>query len=96
MRAVILAMALALSGCISTPAPEAPVVPVYHPPFPAPIAACPISWVVLEQEGKAYVALTYDDNVTGAICNKDVFRYIKQLKAVACQYRKDLKEPECL
>lgn len=96
MRISILLATLMLSACVSTDKGEAPLKVEFHPPFPAPVSACPINWVILEHQGEPYVALTYNDNVQGAICNKDVQRYIKELQRVTCSYRLELKEPICL
>lgn len=96
MRISILLAALALSACVSTNRDGAPPNLVYHPPLPAPIRACPLKWLVLEQGGEPYVALSYNDNVQGAICSKDVQRYIRELQKVTCSYRLEIKEPLCL
>ena len=96
MRIGILLATLVLSACVSTNEGGAQPKLAYHPPLPTPVKACPINWVVLEYEGAPYVALTYNDNVQGAICNKDVQRYIKELQKVTCSYREELKEPACL
>ena len=85
-----------LAGCASTAAPPVVQLPVYHPSMPVPYVVCPIHWEVLEVEGRAKVALSYNDNVTAAICNKDLERFISQLISLNCHYRQELKESICL
>jgi len=92
-----LLLPLLLVGCTSVP----PVIkvtelPKYHPSLPIPYAVCPVYWEVLEQGGKAKIALSYNDNVTAAICNNDIERYISQLINITCHYRYELKESICL
>lgn len=78
------------------PIPVVEKLPVYHPAMPAPYAACPIRWEVVVVDGKPKVALSYDDNVTAAMCNKDIERFISQLITLTCHYRQELKESNCL
>lgn len=89
-------LAILLGGCALTSATVVQEVPTYHPTMPAAISACPVTWKVIEVDGQAMVAISYNDNVTAAICNKDVGRYISQLLTVTCQYRQELKESICI
>lgn len=93
-----ISLAAMLVGCTSTPPVTVPViveVPVYHPSMPVPYSVCNVVWEVLRVENLAKVAVSYNDNLTLAICLEDVERYISQLKNVACYYRQDLKEYIC-
>lgn len=93
-KGLILSLVL-LSGCASTSVPTV-VEPVkYYPPMPAPLQVCDVRWEVLEVNELAKVALSYNDNVTMAICLRDIERYISQLLSVACHDRQDLKEKVC-
>lgn len=86
---------LLVTGCsVTTPFTAEP----YHPPFPAPYQVCDVTWEVLEVNGRAKIALSYDDNVVAAICDNDKNRYIKQLKELTCHYRKNIREndPICI
>ena len=98
MRELILAGALLLSGCAAF-MPVPPVIvaeaPTYHPAFPEPYSICPITWEVLDSGGDPKVAISYNDNLTAAICDKDKDRYIKQLLQLTCYYRLDLDERIC-
>jgi hypothetical protein len=86
---------LLLVGCHSTP-PVVIATPVYHPTMPVPYEVCPIYWEVLEVEKTAKISLSYNDNVTAAICNRDIERFISQLINITCHYRQDLKESICI
>jgi hypothetical protein len=86
-----------LSSCASKPM-SVPIVietPVIHPVFPQPYSVCPVTWEVLDVEGSAKIALSYNDNITAAICAKDKNRYIEQLINLTCYYRKDKSERIC-
>ena len=96
MFRVALLMAV-LTGCATTtPLPVIYDAPVFHPSFPNPYSVCPITWEVLEVEGKPKVALSYNDNITAAICDKDKDRYIAQLINLTCYYRKETSERICI
>ncbi len=84
-----------LTGCTTTQK-EVVTAPVYHPTLPPSLVVCPVKWEVLEVKGKAKVALSYNDNVTAAICNKDIERYLSQLLNITCHYRQKLKESICI
>ena len=90
-----LLLSLFLVGCAAAP-PEPDVeTPTFHPPLPGPVQPCPVEWVVLIDDGEPYVAVTYDDNVTAAVCFKEYERYIHHLLRVVCSYREELDEPVC-
>lgn len=78
--------ALLLTGCVTSPLPPQKV-PEYHPPLPRPYEVCDVRWEVLEVGGKVKVALSYEDNINLAICQKDIERYISQLVGVVCNYQ---------
>lgn len=84
-------------GCTSTPLPPVVVAkaPIYHPGFPAPYSVCDVTWKVLEDAGNPIVSLSYNDNLTAAICDRDKDRYIKQLLQLTCYYRLDISERIC-
>jgi len=90
------ALAIAISGCTPTPTPIVVELPVYHPSMPVPYEVCNVAWEVFEVENRAKVALSYDDNLTMAICLGDIEKYISQLLNVTCQYRQELKDAVCL
>ena len=95
MHKVIIA-ALLLTGCSLTNPVIVETPPVYHPNLPTPYTACnAVSWEVLVYENKPIVTISYSDNITAAICAKDMERYLSQLKTVVCHYRQDLKEEAC-
>lgn len=91
-----LILALLLSGCGSTITPPKIDTPVYHPSMPVPYMACNISLEVLEVNKQAEVSMSYNDNVTAAICNKDMERYLTELTKITCHYRRELKESICI
>jgi hypothetical protein len=93
---VIAAVLILLAGCGVLPVSTVHDIPQYHPPMPVAYTVCPVRWEVIEVEERAMVALSYNDNVTAAICNKDIERYISQLLTVTCQYRQELKERICI
>lgn len=93
MRGIILA--LMLTGCASTEFIPPVEAPTFHPEFPAPYSVCNIVWEVLEVQGNAKVALSYNDNITAAICDQDKDRYIQQLLNLTCYYRQDISERIC-
>jgi len=89
-------IALLLVGCAGATPGNLSGLPEYHPPLPAPYEVCPVSWEVLDVDGRAKVALSYDENVTAAQCNKDIERYISQLITAVCSYRQTLEEGICI
>ena len=98
LRQVIAALSLlALVSCKTTPAtgvgaqPEA----VYHPRLPRPVEVCSLNWEVLVVNNEPFVALTYNDNITAAICDDRKTQYIEELLQVVCSYRKPLNEKIC-
>lgn len=96
-KGLALLAALFLVGCTSVrevPV-ERDVLPVFHPSLPEPVEVCNIKWNVLVLDENPYVALTYNDNITAAICFNEYERYIIQLLRVACSYRTELKEEIC-
>jgi len=95
MRVILIS--LLLLGCSSTiPTPVVVAqAPVYHPGFPAPYSVCDIDWEVLENNEKPIVAISYNDNLTAAICDKDKDRYIDQLLQLTCYYRSEIHERIC-
>ena len=95
MRYLILATALLLSACTVTE-PKTVAPPVFHPTLPTPLQACPIEWKVLIVENQPYVALTYNNNITAAMCFNEYERYIHQLLRVTCSYREKLNEQTCI
>lgn len=101
MRKIILGLGatMFLAACQSTPIPQPklpePVKDTYHPSWPVPVQPCSVKWETFNIEGAPYVAVSYEDNLTLAICLKDVQRYILELKQVTCQYRRLLSEPQC-
>lgn len=92
----VLALAL-LVGC-ATPPPATVVVttPVYHPELPTPYSVCVVDWEVLEVENRAKISLSYNDNITAAICAKDLQRVLSEYKRIICSYRAALKERQCV
>ena len=91
-----IALVALLAGCTSTaPAPVIVDVPVYHPAMPSPYSVCNVVWDVVEIENSAKVVLSYNDNLTMAICLGDIERYVTQLINVSCHYRQELKEYIC-
>lgn len=94
MRKVILTTLL-LAGCCTTPPPVVVTTPVYHPEMPTPYSVCSAHWEVLEVDERAKIALSYNDNVTVAICAKDLQRILSEQKTIICHYRAELKESQC-
>jgi hypothetical protein len=88
---------LLLSGCAgtSTHTPLIVKAPVLHPSFPVPYSVCSVTWKVVEVGGEAMIALSFDDNITAAICDKEKNTYIEQLIKLTCFYRKDKSERIC-
>lgn len=89
-------LVVALSGCSMLPTVIDVKVPTYHPELPTPYSVCPVHLEVLEVAGRAKVALSYNDNVTAAICAKDLQRVMAEYKSIICHYRAELKEPQCI
>lgn len=97
-RQVIAALSmLTLVACKTTPATGggAPASEVYHPRLPRPVEVCSLDWKVIVVDNEPFVALTYNDNVTAAICDDRKTQYIEELLQVVCQYRKPLNEKIC-
>lgn len=85
-------LSLVLVGCASTePVVE---VPVYHPPWPAPVDVCPISPSLKIIDDIPYMTLTFDEYLVLGQCYKDYLRYVKEIKKVTCVYR-PTKDAQC-
>ncbi|ADM79910.1 PseT.2 conserved hypothetical protein [Aeromonas phage phiAS5] len=94
MKYAMVGLTLLLGGCASTAEQIKPV--VYHPPLPETVETYKPEWRVILDEGKPYVAMSYDDSVRYRIWLERVFGYVKKQNEVICHYRKDLKEPKCV
>jgi hypothetical protein len=62
------------AGCAHLPQTEETL------PQPSPFKGCEVDWKVLVVGDRAYVALSYEDNVKLAVCFADIKRYILQLQ----------------
>lgn len=81
---------LTLSAC-TTKLPPPPAEPTIYP-WPTPMMECSISSVRIDPE-TADVILSYQDNVNIAVCERDMFRYIKDLSKIICKHQP--KDKEC-
>lgn len=78
---------IVLVGCTSTEPPNVIEKQVYHPEWPAPYRACNVNWEVLVVESVPYVAMSYNDSLSLAVCTRDALRYIKDINNKFCHYR---------
>lgn len=92
----VILLSILLSGCANQTVIPPVEVPIYHPSMPIPYSVCNIYLEVLEDQDRAKVAMSYNDNVTVAICNKDMERYLRELINITCSYRQELKESICI
>lgn len=98
----MLAAAVLLSGCNlfsrqPDPEPVQATTIINHPRLPVPVSAYKVQWKVIPQEnGKVYVALSYDDSLVMRAMLEDLMRYTRDANSVMCFYRKDLAEPRCV
>jgi len=94
----LIPLILILGGCSAKPVAHTPVVevPIFHPTLPAPYEVCNITWELIEVNGRVKVAVSFDENVTAAVCFKDLERYLSQLGTVVCYYRKNLEDNICI
>lgn len=71
---------LLISACSSTQKPPMPEPLIL--PWPTPIMKCVIGSVKVTENGE--VILSYQDNINIAVCDQDMFRYIKDLTNMVC------------
>ncbi|ADQ52986.1 Rz-like spanin [Aeromonas phage PX29] len=93
MKYAVLGLTLLLGGCAQHQQEIKPV--VYHPPRPEVVETYRPEWRVIIDDGKSYVAMSYDDSVRYRIWLEKVFNYIQKQNEMICHYRKDLKEENC-
>lgn len=88
----------ALIGC-ATKIEQVPVEvtkSVYHPNRPSPVEPFSPKWkVIVDENGKSFVSMSYSDSVRYRIWLEDVKRYIQSQNSIICGYRTDLNESEC-
>lgn len=75
-----LLLILLVAGCANTPAP-----PRIELPWPTPMQPCIINSVRIDSNGD--VVLSYQDNINIAVCERDMFRYIKDLTKIICVHQ---------
>lgn len=80
---VVISIITLLSGCVTT-TDDASI--QYHPSWPIPYKTCKVTWKVITLD-QPYVALTYNDSLTLASCNLDIYRYIQEMNTKFCVYR---------
>jgi hypothetical protein len=52
-------------------------------PWPMPMVSCKISTIEIDPS-TARVSMSYQDNINIAVCERDMFRYIKDLTQIIC------------
>lgn len=80
--------AVFLLGCTSTTKP--PVKPPLVLSWPSPMDICEITTVSITPEGE--IQMSYQDSVNIAVCERDMFRYIKDLSTIICKHQPNDKE----
>lgn len=97
IKTAIVLVLVVLVGCSSIPKVKNPFVvvkePVYHPAWPAPYKACPITWESSKETAR--VSTSFNENIAAAECNADIERLIKNLTLNLCHYRRELNEERC-
>lgn len=68
---------------------------INHPSWPSPITERKFNVKVVVAEGHLFVGMNFEDNIEYQIYQEDVLRYLKDIKAMVCFYRANLKEKEC-
>lgn len=91
----LLTFVMLLYGCSSN-AQQAPKDLLVDPSWPRQVKKVDVDWVVLENNDKAYVALSYPDSLLLRVWLEDIKRYIMDSNNMICYYRTHLKEPKCL
>lgn len=67
------------------------------PAWPDPIQAYKEnSFKVINQDGKIWVGMSFDDSQNFRIWLNDIQRYVKDQDSMICYYRSQLKESRCL
>lgn len=87
LRNSVLLPVILLVGCVSTTVPE--TIPLILP-WPTPMSECEITTVSITPEGN--IQMSYQDNINIAVCERDMFRYIKDLHTIICQHQPTDKE----
>jgi len=82
IRSSLVLPVIFLTGCALNSAP--PTEPLLLP-WPSPMATCEISSVEIDNQGR--VILSYQDNINIAVCERDMFRYIKDLTQIICTHQ---------
>lgn len=91
LKKILILSSLVLTGCTSTPNTVYRDKPPLILPWPTPMMICEISGVKITPEGR--VELPYEDNVNIAVCERDMLRYILDLKEMICKHQP--KDKEC-
>lgn len=97
MKKLLLAMVcgLALVGCTTTH--QTVVQQKSDPAWPDPIQPYQEnSFKVIEQGGKIWVGMPFEDSQNFRIWLNDIQRYVKDQNSMICYYRSHLKESRCL
>ncbi|UVD42189.1 hypothetical protein [Klebsiella phage GZ8] len=94
---LLLSAAIIASGCAERPDPSSTVTGIepQHLPWPASLQTCQFNFEFINEEGKVYVRIPYQDWITMGKCNEQVYTYIANLTALTCTYRVSLNEYRC-
>lgn len=93
--ALLLLSGIMLSGCV-THQPTL-IQQKADPTWPDPIQQYQVnSFKVINQNGKLWVGMSFDDSQNFRIWLNDIKRYVKDQDSMICYYRSQLKENRCL
>lgn len=79
---ILAPLLLLLAGCTST-VQEFP--PEMVLAWPKPMMECEITSIEVLSDGR--VVMSYTDNINIALCERDMFRYIKDLSSMVCTHQ---------
>jgi hypothetical protein len=75
-------MLVLIGGCASNNT----ATPILVLPWPMPMTGCVVSSIEIDPN-TARVSMSYQDNISIAVCERDMFRYIKDLTQIICVHQ---------
>lgn len=94
---IVCGFALFLAGCSANEVKSTGrgMDQIIHPDLPRPVDPYRFDWVVIEDQDKPYVALTFDDSLKFRQYLEDILRYIRDSNEVICYYREGQDDDIC-
>lgn len=94
---LLLASAILVAGCSAQQDRSSEIADIepQHLPWPAALKPCEFNFEFVNEDGKVYARIPYQDWITKGKCEEQVYTYIANLTALTCSYRVSLNEYRC-